>query len=209
MQSVFLKYIIDNWPSFAIVIIVAVSAGYLVRKFTKWEDSHLHLHESSDKKYLENENEHKNIMDISNRVLKRIEQLERFLIKNGGADYNEFTQMNSPRQLSPKGRRLYEDSGALSFFDQKKDAILRILSTEIDRLKTKTALDVELCATRICSEISGNDEFKPVKDFIYTHPVYEGSNISINTIAMLMGIELRNEYLKLHPEIEPVSEQMV
>lgn len=81
-----------------------------------------------------------------------------------------------------------------------------MLDAEMSKLKVKTALDVEILAQRVCLDVSRNEDFKPIKDFIYTHPVFEGANISIDTIAMLMGLELRNEYLKLHPEIDPTSE---
>lgn len=166
---------------------------------TRWEDKNEQRHKDSDKR-------HDNVENALKDISKRVATIERFLIKNGGADYNEFTKMNSPRQLNQKGRRLYDESGASLFLANKKEALLRMLSYEMNKLKVKTALDVEILAQRVCLDVSRNEDFKPIKDYIYTHPVFEGANVSIDTITMLMGLELRNEYLKLHPEIDPTSE---
>lgn len=199
MDSVFVEYIIDNWPLLAILIVVSYGVARVVRVVTRWEDMNEHRHKDSDKRHEIVENA---LKDIS----KRVATIERFLIKNGGADYNEFTQMNSPRQLNPKGRKLYEESGAEKFLDDKKELLLGMLSSEMDKLNVKTALDVEIIAQRVCLEASRNEDFKSIKDFIYTHPVFDGANVSIDTIAMLMGLELRNEYLKSNPGIDPTSE---
>lgn len=199
MESVALQYIVDNWPTFAIIIIVSITCCLLMRRFTKWEDKHNNMHNDNDK-------EHEKLIELVNKALLKIDILERFLIKRGGADYDEFTRMNSPRQLNEKGRKLFNESGANDFFENNKQPLLRLLNSEISEMRNKTALDVDSCAARICFSVSNNKDFKKIKDFVYTHPVFEGTNITINTIAMLMGIELRNEYLKLHPEIDPMSE---
>ena len=191
-----LDYLYTNWPSLAVLLVVAYGVGNVVRKVTKWIDQNEQRHKDSEKRHASVES---TLKDISSRV----SVIERFLIKKGGADYNEFTQMNSPRQLNPKGRKLYEESGAKKFLMEKKDALLRMLSSEMNSLKVKTALDVEMLAQRLCYDVSRNEDFKPIKDFVYTHPIFEGSNVSLDTIAMLMGIELRNEYLKIHQEIDP------
>lgn len=199
MENIVLQYIVDHLPGLAAIVVACIMWGLAVRKFTKWEDSHNNMHNNNDK-------EHEKLVELINKALKKIDTIERFLIKRGGAGYNEFTQMNSPRQLNDKGRRLFNESGANVFFEDYKDALLRLLNSEMSEMRTKTALDVDSCAERVCFGISDNKDFKKIKDFIYTHPIFEGTNITINTITMLMGIELRNEYLKLHPEIDPMSE---
>lgn len=198
-MEIFLEYLLNNWPSLAVVIIVGVTCFILARKFTKWEDRHERKHEDLERSY-------SNVENTLKEIVQRIETVERFLIKNGGANYNDFTKMNSPRQLNDKGRKLFEESGASVFFSERKEGMLRMLSSEMAKIRVKTALDVDAMSAKVCYDISGNKDFKPIKDFIYTHPIFEGSNVSIDTITMLMGIELRNEYLKIHPEIDPMSE---
>lgn len=198
-MEVILEYLLNNWPSLAVVIIVGVTCFILARKFTKWEDRHERKHEDLERSY-------SNVENTLKEIVQRIETVERFLIKNGGANYNDFTKMNSPRQLNDKGRKLFEESGASVFFSERKEGMLRMLSSEMAKIRVKTALDVDAVSAKVCYDISGNKDFKPIKDFIYTHPIFEGSNVSIDTITMLMGIELRNEYLKIHPEIDPMSE---
>lgn len=198
-MEVILEYLLNNWPSLAVVIIVGVTCFILARKFTKWEDRHERKHEDLERSY-------SNVENTLKEIVQRIETVKRFLIKNGGANYNDFTKMNSPRQLNDKGRKLFEESGASVFFSERKEGMLRMLSSEMAKIRVKTALDVDAVSAKVCYDISGNKDFKPIKDFIYTHPIFEGSNVSIDTITMLMGIELRNEYLKIHPEIDPMSE---
>lgn len=205
-MEIILEYLLNNWPSVAIFIIIAVGGWIGSRKFTKWEDKHDRKHDELEKGVVNIEDKQQKYEQNIEKILRRIDALERFLIKNGGADYNEFTQMNSPRQLNPKGRKLYAESGAQAFFLEKKDVLLRMLSSAMDKVKVKTALDAEMLAIRICYDVSVNEDFKPIKDFIYTHPVFEGSSISIDTIALLMGLELRNLYLEAHPEIDPSTE---
>ena len=204
-MATILEYLLNNWPSVAIFIIIAVGGWIGSRKFTKWEDKHDRKHDELEKGVVNIEGKQQKYEQNIEKILRRIDTLERFLIKNGGADYNEFTQMNSPRQLNPKGRRLYKESGAESFFLEKKEALLRMLTSEMDKIKVKTALDAEMLAIRICYDVSVNEDFKPIKDFIYTHPLFEGTSISVDTIALLMGLELRNLYLSLHPEIDPMN----
>lgn len=198
-MEVILEYLLNNWPSLAVVIIVGVTCFVVARKFTKWEDRHDRKHEDLERSY-------SNVENTLKEIVQRIETVERFLIKNGGANYNDFTKMNSPRQLNDKGRKLFEESGASVFFSERKEGMLRMLSSKMAKIRVKTALDVDAVSAKVCYDISGNKDFKPIKDFIYTHPIFEGSNVSIDTITMLMGIELRNEYLKIHPEIDPMSE---
>ena len=121
MESVALQYIVDNWPTFAIIFIVSITCYRIARKFTKWEDKHNNMHNDNDK-------EHDKLIELVNKALFKIDTLERFLIKRGGADYDEFTRMNSPRQLNEKGRKLFNESGANDFFENNKQPLLRLLN---------------------------------------------------------------------------------
>ena len=199
MESEFLNYLFENWPILAILAAVCYLAARITRSITKWEDQNSQRHKDSERRHDE--------VDASLRdIAQRIETIERFLIKKGGANYNDFTKMNSPRKLNDKGTRLFNVSGASKFFEEKKEGLLKLLSFEMNKIRVKSALDVEIYANKVCYDISGNKDFKPIKDFIYTHPIFEGSDISIDTISMLMGLLLRDEYLKIHPEIVPESE---
>ena len=199
MESVILEYVKDNWPTLALLAGVAFGVWKLVFFATRWEDQNEQRHRNSEQR-------HSNVENALKDISMRVGTIERFLIKNGGADYNEFTQMNSPRQLNPKGRKLYNESGAALFLEKNKERLLQMLTDKMDELPVKTALDVEMFAQRVCWDISTDEGFKPVKDYIYTHPVFDGSDVSLDIITMLMGLELRNEYLKIHPEIDPTSE---
>lgn len=184
-MEVILEYLLNNWPSFTVVLIVGVTCFIVARKFTKWEYKNEQRHQESKNRLREVERRHSNVENTLKEIAQRIEIVERFLIKNGGANYNDFTKMNSPRQLNDKGRKLFEESGASIFFSERKEGMLRMLSSEMAKIRVKTALDVDTLSAKVCYDISGNKDFKPIKDFIYTHPIFEGSNVSIDTITML------------------------
>jgi len=186
-MDVILEYILNNIPGLAVIIIVSIAVGYIIRRYTKWEYKHDDKHDVIDNSIKRNKNEHNDILSQTNEILRRIDLLERFLIKNGNANYNEFTQMNSPIQLNPLGRRLFEDSGADNFLNDKKEALLRILSSELSKIKNVTALDVQNCAYKICTDLSDNNDFKAIKDFIFVHPIYEEKRLSVGTICALIG----------------------
>jgi hypothetical protein len=196
MIEIIFEYILNNLPSLSAVVILIALACYIIRKFTKWEDKHDYGHTNIEHSLSRNQEEH-------TEILRRLDLLERFLIKNSSANYKDFSQTYSPIQLNPLGQKLFEESKAKDFFDEKKPALLRLLSTELGKLKTITALDVQDYAYRVCISISDNDDFKDIKDFIFLHPIYEEKTLSVGTICMLIGIELRNAYLELHPEINP------
>jgi hypothetical protein len=129
----------------------------------------------------------------------KIEGLERFLIEKLGVPFDTFAKLHSPRQLNEEGLRLFKESGASNYLDSNKEKLLSLLS----EISPKSALDVESSAIRVCLDASKEDDYIPIKNFLYNNPVFANENIFIGTIAFVMGIQLRNIYLSLHPELEP------
>lgn len=76
METV-LQYIIDNWPTLAIIIIVGATCIGLSRRFTKWEDKHDRRHEDMERK----QDRYEAKLD---KIQQQIDHIERLLINNAG-----------------------------------------------------------------------------------------------------------------------------
>lgn len=50
MSTAIIEYLINNWPSLAIVVIVGITCIIISRKFTKWEDKHDRQHEDLERR---------------------------------------------------------------------------------------------------------------------------------------------------------------
>ena len=206
MEAV-LSYLLEISPWVAVMFVVGVAAWNLSKYHSKLEDTNkkvdnLPCHEHEDrmsdfKDELEKlpcslrADELTLLKQDSQKIAKSIDAIERFLIKNTDNGYQEFTRMNSPRQLNEKGIRLFEASGAALFFENKKSALLRMLEQE--SVKIKSALDVEDNAIRTCLYISGNDDFIPIKNFIYGHPRFEDADINLRYLYTTLPRNISNK----------------
>jgi len=125
--------------------------------------------------------------------------------KDGNMDTSLF-RTQSPTQLTSLGEQILSEAGGKDFVDNN----LEILLDEISKNNVKTALDVQTTAPMVISNISNDDKFTSIKDFLYKNPQYkvkpeEESVVSLdmNVITNIMGIYLRNKYLERHPELDP------
>jgi len=113
----------------------------------------------------------------------------------------------SPIRLTDLGIKILNDIGGKSFVDTHLgELIYRMNLREI-----KTALDSQTIAPFVITEMSNDASFKNIKDYIFRSPIFnaeiEGKKISVQldltTVANIMGIYLRDEYLKLNPHLNP------
>ncbi len=105
----------------------------------------------------------------------------------------------SPRELSDDGIALYNVSGAREVLEKHIDAYIR----KMELSNPKSALDVEELALTTLYGSTDNEEFIPLKNYVYNNPVFKELSITIATICFVMSLPLRNEYLKRHKEINP------
>ena len=206
MESVLLEYMINNWPTIAIVIIVAVSSGILVRKFTRWEDRHNQRHDDLDKE----------LSEISGKIGRAAERIERMdkdmllfksVMSMKDAELRDaFSLKFSPRRLNENGLKVFDDIDGKAFLSANKD----FLFSKIDERNPKAALDVEEAAYYVLVVNTENEIFKPLKDFVYKSPTYtlkgqsgedKTYDLSLNDVCFILSLPLRDMYLKEHPEL--------
>lgn len=132
------------------------------------------------------------------QIFDKINLIEKAIIAQDPPMLGMFSRSNSPRQLNELGARLFQQSGA----DKILDAHRAELVSQIEALDSATAYDVEQNAYRVLIDATSKPWFNPLKEFIYNSPVFEGNDVNVATICFVMSLVLRNEYFKIHPEID-------
>lgn len=136
--------------------------------------------------------------EIVASINKSIERIEKILIAQDSSMLERLSVTHSPRQLNAEGMKLFQVSGA----DKILDANMETLIKKIEDCKPITAYDVEQQAYAVLLESSFDAWFAPIKNYIYNHPVFNGNlNLNVETLAFVMSLPLRNEFLNRHPEI--------
>jgi hypothetical protein len=112
-----------------------------------------------------------------------------------------FSLMHSPRALTDIGREFYEKSGGKNVLEQNMKFYIAKLDDEMKKQNLKSAFDVENKAYYVLFMSASDDLFIPVKNYLYNNPQFDGQNVDVSEVCFVMSLQLRDEYLKRHPEI--------
>ena len=210
MLSAVINYLIENWPTIAIIVIVSIASSILVRNFTKWEDKHNQKHDELDKRTMHakcesHESEIKIIQSNLKEMRDDIITIKNILVFKYKNVSDMFSLKNSPRRLNDNGKKVYADIDGESFLSANKD----FLFSKIDETNPKAALDVENAAYFVLIDNTENDIFKRLKDFVYKSPTYtlkgekgedKPYDLSLQDVCFILSLPLRDMYLKEHTE---------
>ncbi|MDO4707455.1 MAG: hypothetical protein Q4A61_03410 [Porphyromonadaceae bacterium] len=141
-----------------------------------------------------------------------LSKISEWVMKKDNDMIESISQKQSPRQLTPVGLILYEASGAKKLLEEH----LEDLICALEKKKPQTAYDVEEQAYYVAYNKFNEPYFKPIKDFLYLAPdPYEVLNpetgqtepvkLNIITMSHIISLPLRDEYLKRHPELDPMA----
>ena len=122
-----------------------------------------------------------------NKVLMKIEELTEKVIKL------EAFESKSPLVLSDYGKKLYKESGLMTFFEEIKEELIE----ELEKKSPKTRYDVQEMARDLMSGLATDFRFDFLKKY-----VYKNSKVDIELLLRICGIPLRDYYLEKHPEIK-------
>lgn len=208
-----MEYLLNNWTSFTVVLIVGVTCFILARKFTKWEDLHDRKHEDLERRMLEIYSGMESITSTLKSIMENMAAIEKdvIILKSVIAmKYKNFMDVlslkHSPRKLNDNGERILSDINGNEFLQKNKDFFF----AKIDEQHPKTALDVELAANFVLLSNMSNDIFNELKNFVYNAPTYlmnddkEGQrpyDLDMNDICFVLSLPLRDMYLAKHKEI--------
>lgn len=192
MASVILQWLITNAPNIAVTILI----GFIVWQIAKTYFTRFKPMETNVKALVGTSNCVRHESDIL-ELKSMVRNIERILLKSDSTLMDQLSLTRSPRQLSDSGLKLFSESGCKKLLLENGEYYLKKLE---DR-KPLTALDVETESHSVLLLLSDEKLFYPIKDFLYKNPKFNGIDIDLNALCFVMGLELRNEYLKKHPEI--------
>lgn len=104
---------------------------------------------------------------------------------------NEIYKAKSPLSLTDFGKKLIEDSGFNTIFEQEKDNLVAML----EKKDPKTQYDVQEMARLLMSELTEHAPFAPIKTYAFINGKDYGQ------ILRAGAIPLRDYYLQRHSEI--------
>lgn len=128
---------------------------------------------------------------IHGKIEPSLDKIIKFLIMRG-PKAKAFFVKRSPIELTDLARKILEESGAKNFIDSFLDSLI----AKIKEDKPKNALDVQQLAASVLFNLVDIEEFKPIKEFIYQNPKYDGQHdIDIQVMIDLSALYLRDKYL--------------
>lgn len=154
-----------------------------------------------------------NMEEKVTRIDEVISEVADWIMKKDSDMIGNISRKKSPLRLTPIGETIYRDSGAKAIVDEHIEELMSAIATHYPQ----TAFDVESSASKVAYEKLSAPYFKPIKDFLYLapEPYYvcnpetgEEEPVTLNIITMshIISLPLRDEYLKRHPELDPMQE---
>ena len=184
MEAIF-SFLSSHYPTIGIILVVV----FIVYKATMY-----HVSIQNTQKKVNNlpcESHRKAIVNIEKSLLNK-KKFKAYL-----------TVAYSPRKLSELGDELYQKSGMKVLLNANMDHFVGKIENE----KPIAALDVEDLAYSVLYNETSEPIFKPVKDWLFNNPVFRELDIDLSAICYVASIELRDVYLKKHPDILPENDK--
>lgn len=131
--------------------------------------------------------------DVMLSMKHNIDVIGKFLIsKNNDFNRSELQTM-SPFQLTEEGKRFIQSIGFDKVFEEHEQDFFKFIDSEDPKLK----YDIETAAIKSIYLLSDEDFMNFLKIFFYNNPAR-----NLENTAPTLGVFVRDEYLKDHPEIE-------
>ncbi|OGH64261.1 MAG: hypothetical protein A2821_01685 [Candidatus Magasanikbacteria bacterium RIFCSPHIGHO2_01_FULL_41_23] len=126
------------------------------------------------------------------RLESAVTEIQTVLTKNGfSLNQPPVLSPGSPLKLTEVGESLAKRFDGYNFIETNKEFFLVLL----EKNNPITGYDVQEMAKKVLEESVSHPIFNPIKKIVYQ----EGSNIE--PVLSVLGIILRDTYLKAHPEI--------
>lgn len=203
-----LKLVGEHYPKL-IIVISAIAATWVIAKFYYHWVNRLKKAEDECKKIDAHLTPQlASISSSLNTLNGSFNSLIVYLKSKDGKMETSLFISKSPIQLTELGKRILVTIGGENFVNENVDELI----TNMDAEGIKTALDCQTYAPIVISKISNHASFNKIKDYAFKNPYYkenleDGQEITVpldmGTISNIMGIYLRDQYLKRHPELNP------
>lgn len=212
LQYFFSEYIV----ALAVVIIAAVWGIWkLASAFQSMRDKVKDIDELPCAHHTSKIDKHDEQFSDTRALMSRMEGQLELLVQNSIEKGNTkirkrnapaYSAKHSPRRLNENGISLLEDSGGNEFLK----ANMGFFIGKMEKLRPKTALDVENMAMALLQMHTNDDMFIPIKNWVYNAPSRELKNddgttqmqdVELDDVVFVMSLPIRDRYIELHPEI--------
>lgn len=210
-MNALLTWLLNSAPWMGTIAAVAIATYFITRYLTKLEYSHKKLsNKVSELPCKENKQSIQELHGMKSTLISindQVGEITKWIMHMDDGMIDTLARKCSPRQMTKMGMELFDISGAKSAIDENIDLFIG----EIEGKKPKTPFDAENYALDVLISNITSPIFNGIKNYIYYQPeIIKLTNengeekevkISLNTLIRLMSIELRDRYLKKHPEI--------
>lgn len=130
----------------------------------------------------------RNLADDVKDIKKEMKDIRDMVIecKTSLKEREPLTKKESPISLTERGNQFLQASGGVQFIDEN----FTDLFAKVEAHSPKTAYDVQELSKEVLREISNNDKFAPLKEYLFK----EGE--SLEELITVMGVDLRDRILK-------------
>lgn len=146
-------------------------------------------------------------------ISDNLTDVSKWIMKFDPATIDMLVMKHSPRMMTAAGKQLYEISGARKAFEDNAEFFLE----ELGKINPQTPFDVEDKSLDVLMRNLSLPMFNPIKNYVYYQPDKvtlkneAGADVTVSlslmVIVQLMSLELRDRYLKEHPDIEGNNER--
>lgn len=131
------------------------------------------------------------------KISKNLSALLTALFSKKVLEKSEIFISESPIKLTTLGEEILQIIGGKNYIDKNE----KFLISEMRKVEFKSALDVENYSVQYLMNLYNTDEFTPIKDYIYLHPIYKKISLDLTTITRIMSIYLRDKYFEKYQEL--------
>lgn len=212
MESAVMKWLLDNSPWFAFTFIAIIVAIIVTWRLSKYHSSLEEVRTAvnklpcnSHKSEIENLKVIEATVHSMNNILLEI---SKWIMKFDNDTIDVLAKKCSPLKMTSVGSILFNESNAKEVVDDNIEYLIQ----RLEAIKPKTPYDVEDGALKVLLSNMANPMFDKVKQYIYYSrekiPIHDPDTnkdvtvtLSLMSLIKLMGIYLRDCYMKRHPEI--------
>jgi hypothetical protein len=210
MWAAFFKFILDNFPAIAVIVVVIGITIFFCYKYFKIMARIIKIEEQREdcttKIFPKLDTRLDKINESLYSIRTSLSSLATYLkIKDSNVDVSLFTT-HSPIVLSRFGERILNEIGGKKIIDDNYPFFLM----EIDKEKFKTGLDAHnFCINLIMNEFN-DDKFIPVREYLFNKPIYKFTNndgieteyhLDVNDVYTVLGIYLRDKFFESHADL--------
>jgi len=211
MWEAIFKFINDNYPVVGLLIIAVSIALYINNKYHHWAGRVKKNEEDCRKIDSVIAPQLTSISGSVSSLNTNFKVLVTHLQSKVTAFDVQLFMSQSPISLTPLGWEVLRVVDGAKYIDDNETELLN----EMDLQGVKTALDTQTIAPIVITKISANNNFKHIKDYLFNNPNYKSKDykdkdgqplvvaLDMNKIAHVMGVYLRDKYLRKHPELNP------